>query len=498
MTTDVHSVPPTPRPSLGADRPALRDAFAADPPSCEELLAIYERARELAVDGRPVPERTKYATTKLRTRNRRGLLWLGQTCNLRCHFCYFLDRIENPHHPEHAFMTLEKAKEICSTLVDVYANNAIDIQGGEPTLFPGILDLVRHCRTIGLHATLITNAQALENPRVAIDFREAGLRDFLVSVQGLGAAYDTIVGRRGAHERQMRGLANLRAAGVPFRFNVVMSRLAMPQLPWIAKLARDSGALVVNFLAFNPFDDQRSGKRSSENVPRYSELREPLSEALDFLALHGIEANVRYLPLCMLEERHLPSMYNFQQLSYDHHENDFASWRWTFEQPQRTRTDALAKPPKLGPKLGVDRLRAALQVKVFRGALRSWKGSPRYGRVVNDLLVRVENGLHKLGERTRLVDPDATYRRDARVRAHRDLGYRHVEPCGHCDLRSICDGFHSDYRALFGHDEARPVRCGRVEDPRWFIRQQEKIVQPEDHPWALEARAAADPAPPGD
>ncbi|MGH8035101.1 MAG: hypothetical protein ACREO9_07745, partial [Lysobacterales bacterium] len=54
-----------------------------------------------------VAQRPEYLDTDVRKITRRGILWLGQTCNLRCHFCYFLDRIENPMHPEHAFMSLD-------------------------------------------------------------------------------------------------------------------------------------------------------------------------------------------------------------------------------------------------------------------------------------------------------------------------------------------------------------------------------------------------------
>src|SRR5262249_14306556 len=57
-----------------------------------------------------------YFQTREKLLTRRGVLWLGQTCNIRCHFCYFLDRIENKEHPEHQFMDLEKAKRICHTL----------------------------------------------------------------------------------------------------------------------------------------------------------------------------------------------------------------------------------------------------------------------------------------------------------------------------------------------------------------------------------------------
>src|SRR5262249_32659013 len=144
-----------------------------------------------------------YAVSAARKITRRGILWLGQTCNLRCHFCYFLDRIQDEQHPEHAFMRLEKAQAICRALVDVYGNNSIDSQGGEPTLYPDICELVAYCAEIGLSPTIITNAQALASRPKTGELRRAGLRDFLVSVQGLGEVYDEIVGQQGAHVRQM-------------------------------------------------------------------------------------------------------------------------------------------------------------------------------------------------------------------------------------------------------------------------------------------------------
>ena len=57
-----------------------------------------------------------YFQTRDKLLTRRGVMWLGQTCNIRCHFCYFLDRIEQKDHPEHPFMDLEKAKAICHDL----------------------------------------------------------------------------------------------------------------------------------------------------------------------------------------------------------------------------------------------------------------------------------------------------------------------------------------------------------------------------------------------
>src|SRR5262245_25744306 len=213
--------------------PVIDAVATADEVDPETALA---RALELSGAVQPVP-RAEMLATRHRTITRRGVMWLGQTCNLRCYFCYFLERIETKAHPEHPFMSLDKAKEICKTLVDVYGNNAIDIQGGEPTIFPGIMDLVRYCHEIGLEPTLITNALVLDKLDNCVKYKDAGIRDFLVSVHGIGEVHDRVVQYPGAHVRQMKAIANLRKVGIPYRFNCVLSKPVVSQLPQIAKLA---------------------------------------------------------------------------------------------------------------------------------------------------------------------------------------------------------------------------------------------------------------------
>lgn len=439
--------------------------------------SVLEQALRLAATATPAPKPV-YVSSEARKITRRGILWLGQTCNLRCHFCYFLDRIEDEDHAEHAFMSLDKAKEICRTLVDYYGNNSLDIQGGEPTLWPHIYDLVAYCAEIGLSPTIISNVQVLSNRATVARFRSAGLRDVLVSVQGLGAVYDELVGQQGAHIRQMKALRNLQEEGIPFRFNTVLSKPALGQLTDIATLALRTGAEVVNFLGFNPFNDQQTGKRSTMNVPHYSEIGAPLDEALDLLTAAGVEANVRYLPFCVVAERHRSCVYDFSQIPYDLHENDFASWSWTDLPAQRMTHAPLTPPFDLGPRLKLGALRTPLR------------------RLAAEL-PRVGGGLHQIKQRLErqwAAHPsdgsrDALYQHDARMRAREYTGYRHVSACSTCDAQAICDGFYGDYADLFGEQEARPmVLGGPVSDPQHFSRQQQKRIHPEDLGWLVGER----------
>lgn len=418
-----------------------------------------------------------YVETQARKVTRRGILWLGQTCNLRCHFCYFLDRITDDKHPEHGFMSLEKAKAICTTLVDYYGNNSIDIQGGEPTLYPPIYELVEYCAEIGLSPTLITNAIALSKYENVVHYREAGIRDFLISVQGLGDVYDRIVGRPGGHVWQMKALDNLQKAGVPFRFNTVLSKMALPQLLDISKLAVDTRAGTVNFLGFNPFNDQTTGKRSTENVPSYAEVRAPLEQAIAFLLEHNVEVNVRYLPQCLVPDAMRNTSYGFKQLPYDLHENDYASWSWTDLPAQRTAGMKLTPPFKLGKRL---------ELGAMRGPLRSFDRSfPKLGKSLH----RIKEGLERSwagnpDEHSDSLKLEILYQKDAEMRAKEYTGYHHVEACKKCSLSEICDGVYGDYAELFGVEGLRPIQLdSAVTDVQYYTRQQYKVIHPLDRQW---------------
>jgi len=339
-----------------------------------------------------VIDRGTYALTNFRALCRRGVLWIGQTCNLRCHFCYFLDKIMDRNHPEHDFFELDKLKAMCKTLVDVYGNNSVDIQGGEPTIYRHITDLIRYCNEIGLKPTLITNGQVLANPEKCRQLKEAGVYDLLISVHGLGHRYDKIVVVNGAAVKLQKAIDNVAAAGIPFRFNCVLCTEALPDLLGVARLAVAKGARAVNFIAFNPFIDQAcGGKRSAENVPKYSEVVNYLIPAIDLLDANGIEVNVRYLPFCLFPEKYRKFVQNFQQIVYDLHEWESAGEAWSGAEPQRQTQAALSEP--------VDFFRhiEALRLNFFKDELAQLPADQRWGASVVATLDALEDRVRRHG-----------------------------------------------------------------------------------------------------
>ncbi len=412
--------------------------------------------------------------TKNRVLTRRGVMWLGQTCNQRCYFCYFYSRIMDGDHPEHDFMDIDKAKRICKTLREYYGNTAIDIQGGEPTIYAEIFELIRYCRDIGLYPTLITNGLVLGRPGMLEKYRDAGIRDFLVSLHGIGPIHDEVVGVPGAYEKIVRAIEGMCEIGIPFRFNCTMSKPVVPVIPIVARKAIEYGAYAVNYIAFNPFGDQEQGLRTRENVAPYSEIMPKLTEAIDTLEAAGIEANVRYLPLCMAAERHRKNFYNYQQLPYDTHEWDYESWLWTMLPSQMMKSGDTFPPFPLG--VGAHRIYSsrgiAMLDRLAKGELKI-----RLKFVAQRVLARIEKAIR--GKKVLCGE-------EAKVRADLDCHYRYHEACSRCSAKGICDGFHGDYAEMFGTSEAIPItNVPATDDPLFYIRDQEKTVEEEDKDWAL-------------
>jgi MoaA/NifB/PqqE/SkfB family radical SAM enzyme len=404
--------------------------------------------------------------TKERTITRRGVLWLGQTCNLDCYFCYFRDKIDNKEHPEHPFMSLEKAKNICHTLRYTYANRAVDIQGGEPTIYPHIFELISYCKEIGLEPTLITNAIVLADFDMAKKFKDAGVKDFLVSIHAIGETYDRIVGLKNGSVKQMKALYNLQKLEIPFRLNCTMTKEAGNQLEDIATLAIETGARVVNFIAFNPFADQQ-GKRNLIDVPKYSDLKENLQKAIDLLEKNSIEVNVRYFPICMLDEPYRKNIYNFQQLSYDNHEWDFNSWTWTTRFNQKSNSPELDRPIPI----------LLYNLNEYNGIdFSQWSkhGTKKhYYKDVSDYEI-FELMLQLFSAD---VEKELLYKNNAKLRAEKHTNYRKCETCENCNIKDICDGFHGDYAEVFGMDEAKAIKTEKeITDCKFYIKEQLKVI----------------------
>lgn len=80
------------------------------------------------------------------------------------------------------------------------------------------------------------------------------------------------------------------------------------------------------------------------------------------------------------------------------------------------------------------------------------------------------------------ADPSPAWYLDASSRQQHRHGYIHVPACTQCAMREICDGFHPQYAARWGGDEARPYPGPLATDPCHFVGHQDKVEYPAPAP----------------
>jgi len=100
----------------------------------------------------------------------------------------------------------------------------VNFQGGEPLLHPRILEMVAATRAAGCKPSLITNGWRL--PEMADALAKAGLQNLLVSIDSHDLdAHEANRGLRDVRDRIGRGIAAIKAEGVPVIASVTVSKL---------------------------------------------------------------------------------------------------------------------------------------------------------------------------------------------------------------------------------------------------------------------------------
>jgi MoaA/NifB/PqqE/SkfB family radical SAM enzyme len=97
-------------------------------------------------------------------------------CNLACAYCNEYDNFSQPVPTEVMLRRIDRLHELGTTI--------ITFSGGEPLLHPDLDDLIRHIRSHGLIATLITNGLLLSPDRIQ-RLNRAGLDSLQISIDNV-------------------------------------------------------------------------------------------------------------------------------------------------------------------------------------------------------------------------------------------------------------------------------------------------------------------------
>ncbi len=164
-------------------------------------------------------------------------LTVNRACNMRCAWCYAKDTGFGTGDQ----MSLTHAKQI----VDICAEGGVKsiiLIGGEPTVYPHILDVIGYCHEKGVNTTLVTNGMMFADPGVLRLYKDAGLNKVSLSLKAHDpASYLALTGVDG-FDRALQAIENLAASGVRFSVSTVLTADNMPQFIEGLRAAKARGA----------------------------------------------------------------------------------------------------------------------------------------------------------------------------------------------------------------------------------------------------------------
>ena len=263
----------------------------------------FQRGGGPALSTLPAPEldrfmRTFQARLAASTGPQKVIMNVTYVCNNHCTFCAVGTRTQIDGHPTRQREHLARFRRA--------GVRQVDFDGGEPTLNPELIPLVRYARALGYdRVNVTTNGRLCAYPDFATKLVRSGLTTLLVSVHGATArSHGREVGVPEAFEQTVDGIRNLVAAAPPeveLGANITLTKHNYQELPAVGELIASLGLAWFNIQFLTPF-----GRATTRHAPDTQAAADVTMRFIDAFAAR-MKIQVINLPFCFMPgyERHL-------------------------------------------------------------------------------------------------------------------------------------------------------------------------------------------------
>ena len=221
-------------------------------------------------------------------------LKVGFSCNNRCTFC-----VQGDKRDQLMDRTTDELLDILRSRAG--AAHAVVLTGGEATIRADIVELVQAASDLGYTTIqLQTNGRRLSYRPFVKALVEAGVTEVSPALHGSRPEiHDGLTRAKGAFKQVVKGIRNVREAGLPVISNTVVVQDNVTDLPQLAQLLAQLGANPVQFAFVHPAGT--AGEDFDTVVPRFSEAMPYIHAALDILLGAGITARTEAVPYCFMQ-----------------------------------------------------------------------------------------------------------------------------------------------------------------------------------------------------
>jgi MoaA/NifB/PqqE/SkfB family radical SAM enzyme len=205
-------------------------------------------------------------------------------CNNHCDHCFISNRDE--------FKGYSKQEVI--SLIDNTDAQIVVITGGEPTLHPDFIEIVRYIYATGRHILLQSHGRAFSDPEYAAKVAPYLGKVFIPVHHSVASIHDEMVHQEGAFEETWAGLRNLSKYNVIITTQTVITQRNYSNLPQLADLIQKAFPSIKMTLTY----PHAVGGAATKDVSPSLEAIHPFLQQTLAKYSHLIETH--YIPPCYL------------------------------------------------------------------------------------------------------------------------------------------------------------------------------------------------------
>ena len=219
---------------------------------------------------------------------------LGYDCNLACDYCTITQAMR-----ARSLTTARVLAAMQSAAREGF--DRVSFTGGEPTIRPDLLGLVRASRRLGYEDVKVQSNGLLFAHRPNLErLVDAGATTFHVSIHThLREPYEALVRRPGTYDAMTRGLEHVAEAGLDPVADVILKRDTLPRLPDAVRWLEARGVRRADLWLVSLTDGNRD---AIDSLPRMTEVAEVMAEAFALADARGMTLRSLHLPRCLLGE----------------------------------------------------------------------------------------------------------------------------------------------------------------------------------------------------
>lgn len=169
---------------------------------------------------------------------------LTRKCNLRCNFCYVKSAGYMPD-DQISYENLKKIVDFCSESKVKF----IFFTGGEPLLYPYIIDILRYIKSKqhSMTSAIATNSVLLKDPAFCRSLIDSGVEYLDLSMKGTNSQEWYRTTGYDGFDQQLQAIRNLSVLPVEFTCSMVVSQDNVLTICDAVQIAHDNGAKQFSF-----------------------------------------------------------------------------------------------------------------------------------------------------------------------------------------------------------------------------------------------------------